>query len=251
MLINSNRITDKDYLLWKEYEEIDAINSISKNLEKKEELAIKEICNFSKESCYVGVSWGKDSIVVSDLITKYGLNIPIVHLYCIPSHNLECDKVRDAYIFKYKNIHYVEIKVNYENIYSKGLCDIDQDKLTDIEWYKAFKKVGSLFGNRHISGIRKQESGIRKIRMNRWGLTTKNTCAPIGYWSTLDVFAYLYKYNLPIHPNYAMLGGGRWKREYIRVAEIGDIHGTEIGRREWEQEYYSDILAYIQTYKRK
>jgi phosphoadenosine phosphosulfate reductase len=39
-----------------------------------------------------------------------------------------------------------------------------------------------------------------------------------------------------------MLGGGRWDRNYIRVAEIGDIHGNGIGRTEWESEYYNDEI---------
>lgn len=78
--------------------------------------------------------------------------------------------------------------------------------------------------------------------MCRWGTTTTSTCAPIGFWKNDDVFAYLKKYDLPVHPNYAMLGGGRYKRESIRVAEIGDTHGSGMGRSEWEREYYPDIL---------
>jgi hypothetical protein len=42
-----------------------------------------------------------------------------------------------------------------------------------------------------------------------------------------------------------MLGSGRWQRERIRTAEIGDVHGTRMGRTEWEREYYPDILARI------
>jgi phosphoadenosine phosphosulfate reductase len=120
-----------------------------------------------------------------------------------------------------------------------------QDVETDKIWYSTWNKVNKEISERHISGVRAKESAVRKLRMMRWGENTEKTCAPIGLWTTDDVFAYLVKYDLPVHPNYAMLGGGRWNRKIIRVAEIGDIHGTERGRAEWEKEYYSDILNYI------
>jgi len=246
MLIQSDRITKEDYEIWKEYEEIDQINSLSSNLNKKIEKSQIEIKKFiQKGNCYLGVSWGKDSVVTADIILRSGINIPIVHLYCIPSHNFECDKVRNYFLKIYPNCNYKEIIVDYSNIYSSNFCSTDQDKLTDIEFYKGFKEAEKLFGINHISGVRGQESNIRTLKMKRWGMTTENTCTPIGYWNDMDVFAYLYKYNLPVHPNYGMLGNGRWKRERIRVAEIGDIHGNGGGRVEWEQEYYSDILAKI------
>jgi phosphoadenosine phosphosulfate reductase len=153
--------------------------------------------------------------------------------------------VRDAFLEIYPYADYHEIICDYGDIYKQSLPSHIQDKLTDKIWYSTWRKVGKQFVDRHISGVRGKESSLRAMRMSRWGTSTERTCAPIGYWSTSDVYAYLYKYNLPVHPNYAMLGGGRWNREYIRTAEIGDIHGNGIGRTEWEQEYYPDILARI------
>jgi phosphoadenosine phosphosulfate reductase len=78
--------------------------------------------------------------------------------------------------------------------------------------------------------------------MLRWGLNSPKGCSPIGRWNTADVFGYLAIHDLPIHPAYAMLGGGRWPRERLRVAEIGDTHGAGGGRAEWEKEYYQDVI---------
>jgi phosphoadenosine phosphosulfate reductase len=249
MLIVTDRHTEKDLQLWKEYEEIDEIN-ISK-LNDKENISFSGIELFSKRNCYLGVSWGKDSVVTADIALRGGLNIPLVHLYCIPSHNPECDKVRDAFLNIYPHCIYQEIIVDYSNLYAQNLCPQDQDRLTDIEWYKGFNKAGELFGARHISGVRGQESNVRTLRMKRWGMSTENTCAPIGYWKDEHVYAYLKEYDLPVHPNYAMLGGGRWNRDRLRVAEIGDIHGTGGGRTEWEREYYPDVLNKIQRHLSK
>lgn len=237
MLIKSYKHTKKDLILWKEYEEMDLLNV--EKIKYKEEKAIECIYNFVKNNdCYIGISWGKDSVTIADLALRNNIKIELVHLYCIPSHNKECDKVRDYFLNIYSNVDYKEIIVDYGNIYSLNLPGIIQDKETDKLWYKAFKKLNK----KHISGIRQEESELRRLRMRKWGLTTKNTCCPIGYWKNKDVFAYLKKYNLPVHPNYAMLGNGRYKRENIRVAEIGDIKGRNMGRNEWEQEYYNDEL---------
>jgi phosphoadenosine phosphosulfate reductase len=99
-------------------------------------------------------------------------------------------------------------------------------------------------------GIRADESSGRRIRTLRWGLNSPNGSAPIAKWSTQDVFSYLAVNDLPVHPAYAMLGGGRWPRERLRVAEIGDSHGTGGGRREWEMEYYGDVLRRIEAESR-
>lgn len=95
----------------------------------------------------------------------------------------------------------------------------------------------------HLSGVRGQESGARALRMQRWGTTTARTCAPIGWWTGLDVFAYLGLHDLPIHPAYAMNVGGMLDRERIRVASLGGKRGEGHGRAEWEARYYRHALA--------
>jgi phosphoadenosine phosphosulfate reductase len=237
MLIKSSRHTEKDLKIWKEYEEMDQLNI--EKIKNKEEKAVECLKNFVNENdCYIGISWGKDSITIADLALRNNIDIELIHLFCIPSHNYECDKVRDVFLKLYPNVRYKEIIVDYNNVYLLNLPESIQDKETDKLWYKAFNNLNK----KHISGVRQEESGLRKMRMKRWGLTTKNTCCPIGYWRNKDVFAYLKKYDLPVHPNYAMLGNGRYRRENIRVAEIGDIKGRNMGRGEWEQEYYSNEL---------
>ena len=75
-----------------------------------------------------------------------------------------------------------------------------------------------------------------KDRMTMW---EKIGNAAIG---ALETFGYLAAHDLPVHPAYAMLGGGRWERDRIRVASLGGRRGDGIGRAEWEREYYSDVL---------
>src|SRR5690606_27886834 len=124
----------------------------------------------------------------------------------------------------------------------------DYDRATDRLWRAGFRALRAQCGaDRHLSGVRGDESPGRLIRMCRWGESSPNACAPIGRWSVADVLGYLAAHDLPVHPNYAMLGGGRWPREHVRTAEIGDSHGRRMGRAEWEQEYYGDVLARLQA----
>lgn len=74
------------------------------------------------------------------------------------------------------------------------------------------------------------------------GVATEKVCRPIIDWTTNDVFAALRMLDLPVHPAYAMSGGGRWSRDRLRVDCIGGERGRGIGRAEWEQEYYGDVL---------
>jgi hypothetical protein len=42
-----------------------------------------------------------------------------------------------------------------------------------------------------------------------------------------------------------MVGGSRWERGRIRVSSLLGERGNGIGRKEWEEEYYSDEIRRI------
>jgi phosphoadenosine phosphosulfate reductase len=238
MLIKCDRHTKKDLILYKELNEMDKINYKLNNIKRKEDKSlqnIKDFINEHKNKYYCSVSWGKDSIVVTDLCLKVDKNIPVIWIKVIPIYNIYCDNVRDIFIKKYPYIRYFEYIIyckKDENgiIHAKGTLE------------KGFKKAVKRFGENYITGIRQEESGIRKLRSKLFGVSSNKTCAPLNYWKNNDVFAYLAYYDLPIHSNYGMLGGGRYKRENIRVASLGGKRGREMGRYQWEEEYYNDYL---------
>lgn len=230
-------------MLWEMQESADLIGCT----ESKEREAIAAIEEFtmSHADAYCGVSWGKDSVTTAHLLWKVARDIPLVHLRPT-NHNHDCDNVRDRYFESFPGQEYREVLVDYSGVDRCRLTDQEVDEETDRIWYESISTIGDASSGR-ILGIRADESIVRTYRVFRWGLNTKNACAPIGKWTTNDVFCYLAKNDLPVHPVYAMNGGGRWNRERLRVAEIGDIHGTGGGRRQWEQEYYGDVLARMQV----
>ena len=238
MIIKSNRINPFDLDLWYELENADRVRQVSK---KKILASLDSIKQFlSTGSAYVGVSWGKDSVVAAYLVRQIDSRIPLNNLRCT-NRNPDCDAVRDAYLSMFPS-EYHEIKVDYAHCHAKNLPVDELDKITDRIWYDGIDESERRFGKRHILGIRADESHGRKMRCRLWGHSSPNGCAPLAWWNTEDVFAYLSQYDLPVHPAYAMLGGGRWPRNRIRTAEIGDTHGTSGGRAEWEREYYGDVL---------
>ncbi len=243
MLITSHRHKPKDLELWDELSYSDSLHDVDRR-ERQSRAALR---TFSlHKSPYTSVSWGKDSVVVVHLSWLIDKSIPLVHLRPT-NHNPDCDAVRDAYFAMCPGQPYEEFIVDYTKIDRVSTPHDVLDKLTDAEWNAAWRDVGKKYGQDHITGIRADESMGRSFRMFRWGINSKHASAPIGWWSTADVFAYLAKENLPVHPAYACLGGGRWERDRLRVAEIGDTHGTGGGRLEWEQEYYGSELRRLQV----
>ena len=243
MLIRCDRHTIKDLEMWRQYESADEIHG-SHVEEKFSQKAINTIGEFLKNgSCYFSTSWGKDSVASIHLAWRLlGESLRVWNIRVTPNRNPYCDIVRDMFLSRFK-IEYHEVVVDYSHIIKAEKTLSQYNKETDRLWHWAIRKIQVESGTmRHCLGIRANESNVRLLRCLRWRNNSPNGCAPLAWWKAEDVFGYLNYHDLPIHPNYAMLGGGRWDRHHLRVAEIGDSHGRGIGRNEWEKEYYSDFL---------
>jgi len=183
---------------------------------------------------YCGVSWGKDSVVVAHLCRRVDASIPLVYLTDSPWSNPDCGGVRDAFLSAHPGVYFE--------------ADVPAGRRIDAHgrvWpvWGDFRVAADRFGRRYISGIRSEESRTRRLRVAKWGTTTTNTCAPIARWTGRDVFAYLLRHDLPVHPAYAMSRGGLLERQWLRVAPLGGDRGIGMGRREWEMHYYQPELA--------
>lgn len=241
MLISSPRHTREDLRVWAERQAMDDayLARCGAALQRRAQAVQDEVRRFyDLGACYLGVSWGKDSVVVADLVADTMLPIPMVWIRVKPIDNPDCERVRNAFLHRWPSARYHEIVV---------WCRRDPDG-----WHatgtleNGFARAAEIAGGRrHISGIRSSESGPRKLRVMAYGLTTANTCAPIGRWSGAEVFAFLRQRDLPVHPAYACSLGGTLERERIRVSSLGGKRGTGRGRAEWEHRYYADALRAI------
>jgi phosphoadenosine phosphosulfate reductase len=245
MLIPSERHTPDDLRLWAEYEHADQVHGRAKQLAKKACAAVEAIGKFaSKGRCYASVSWGKDSTALADLVLRasrvYGLSIPFAWVRVEPIRNPDCAAVRDAFLAANPGIEYHEVEQHCE--------------WRDGEWHASgtleagFREAASLAKTgRYLSGVRADESTPRFLLSVSKGISTANTCRPLTWWTSGDVMAWLAHKSLPVHPVYAMTGGGRWPREQLRVASLSGRRGDGHGRAEWEREYYGDILRRLQA----
>jgi phosphoadenosine phosphosulfate reductase len=223
MLIPSDRHTREDLECWRELEAGDQIHGAT--LDRKIDQALDRIRSFAAEPCYCSVSWGKDSVVVAHLVSTADSRVPLGHLVirATTAPNPDSERVRDSYL----------------RMTSQRYAEVDGRETKQHD----FGCLASAFGfSRSINGVRAAESGERRLSRLVHGVATEGVCRPIIDWTTDDVFGYLARFALPVHPAYAMLGGGRYDRQWIRVASLGGERGRGIGRAEWEREYYGDVL---------
>jgi len=235
MLIPSHRHTAADLELWAAYEAADRVHGA--NLDAKIEHALNVVRRFAEQPCYAGVSWGKDSVVLAHLIAISGMQIPCVWFRVEPICNPDCARVANEFLQRWQLQYGVITRV----------CEHDQNG-----WHatgtleSAAQEAEQRWGIRRILGIRADESGVRRLTCLRNGEDSVNSCRPLAWWTAQDVMGYLARFDLPTHPVYAMLGGGRYDRWWLRVASLGGRRGDGMGRAEWEREYYGDVLRRLQ-----
>jgi phosphoadenosine phosphosulfate reductase len=189
---------------------------------------------------YVSVSWGKDSVVLAHMASVVCPKLPLVWIKVLPIYNPECEIVRDVYNRTGLQT-YEEITV---------ACTLDE-----TGWHATgtlecgVQEASRRHGKLAMTGVRAEESSSRYLRVWTHGITTRATVCPLAYLTAKDVFAILYAKNLPVHPAYAMNGGGRWTRQQLRVASLGGARGEGHGRSQWEREYYGDVLGRIESHR--
>lgn len=242
MLIRSARQRPDDLRHWRRvHERVDGLNAGRFPLDRLEREALVALCSFAASGgCYAGTSWGKDSTVIAYLVAVSGLRIPVVWVRVEGWDNPDSPLVRDAFLGRW-DIDYHEITVREDEEGARDRTRM-RDGDASAEVTEGFPEAARRWGDRHISGVRADESTVRRIRMARWGPTTSCTCAPIGWWTTEQVFAFAHSRELPVHPAYACSFGGRLDRSRLRVAALGGHRGQGMGRGEVERAYYPEVV---------
>lgn len=228
MLIHTDRLSADDLKVWARLSMVDSRLAAAPDLAAKEAQAIADIREFvsTRPDSYMGVSWGKDSVVCAHLLWRARVEVPVVWVVVRPTANPFCFDVRDNFVRRFS--------VDYHEVLDDRRWAPDDATARWTGWADAhprgwrhgFDMCEARFGRNHLSGVRGEENGTRERRMLQWGVSSPHTCAPIGHWSGVDVFSYLAKYGLPVHPGYAMSFGGRLDRIRLRVDALGGWTGT-------------------------
>ena len=242
MLIDSPRITPRDRATWDRLETYDAALSKDPRLDRLADHARTVLAH--APTGYIGCTWGKDSMVVAHLAATAGCALPLVWVRIDGLENPDTEPVRDAFLDRYPHLRYEEITIPATGI--RRWWHPHDAPGTDHGPDEGFREAAARHGNHYVSGVRAEESPTRALTIARNGTHSQGSTRPIAHWTGVDIFAYLHRHDLPIHPAYAMSMGGTIDRRQLRVSSIGGVRGTGRHRREWERTYYGDIITAAQ-----
>lgn len=242
MLIDSPRLTARDRETWERLEHYDDALSRDRRLDRLADQARRAIDEFlAAGPAYVSTSWGKDSVVACHIAALVEPRITIRWARADHVEMPECEQVRDAFLAAHPHVRYQEHPYRFR-VPLRGEPGFDDP---DAESQDALAET---LTGRRISGVRAEESRIRSISIGHRGLVTPGTCRPIGRWTAVQVFAYLRREDLPVHPAYAMSAGGYYDRRWLRVHPLltalpgqSAVHGRDPAT--WEDRYYGDVIA--------
>ena len=242
MLIDSPRITPGDHEAWNNLARYDQKLATNPRLTKLEATGIAALKQWADQGPgVIATSWGKDSVIVAHLAMLAGINYPIVWVRADPFEMPECEQVRDEFLRIWP-----EAQPLYEERTSplrnpkRGEPGYDTHRTSGA---KGQDILNECITERYASGVRAQESRTRTLSMNTHGMVTKNTCRPLGRWTGVDVFTYLARHDLPIHPAYAMSINGARDRQWLRVHPLCHFVPTIIADLDrWEDRYYADHI---------
>ncbi len=247
MLMPDPDRTVADQAAWDTLERYDRVTG--GELPQRADLAIGDLAEFlhAHPDGIVGISWGKDSVVLAHLARRLDPNIPLVWVPVIRSDGTSYEDwgtyaVRDAFLDRcpgaYEERPFVSrIPLRGDPGYRPGqyrdeagrpVPEFDQDAL------------GESITEPYASGVRAEESRARTVAVARHGTVSTRTARPIGHWSGLHVFGYLAVHDLPVHRLYACSYGGRVDRRRLRVHTLRSwtppVH-------DWDQEAWEDHYA--------
>lgn len=239
MLIDSPRLKPGDRERW------DAVSRLDRRLVKlpayqriKEE-ARELVAAATLRAGYAGTTWGKDSMVLTHMISEIAPHYPVVWVRLEGLEMPDTLQTRDAFLRDH-DINYHEIMVDGASVRRWWHDDTHQGDSHGPD--AGFKEAAARWGSFHISGVRSDESTVRRLTTGRNGPISAGSARPLHRFEPLHVWAYLAEHDLPIHPTYAMTLGGARDRDWLRVSTIGGTRGTGKGRAEWERAYYQDVI---------
>lgn len=237
MLLSSERHSPEDLALWEMLERGDMLTGKRLARSPRSARAVSMLKRFVDEGpCYLGTSWGKDSVVVCHMAASAGVRVPIVHIVQEgPQRDPEQHRVRDVFLARF-DVDYHEVVVEEQ---TREQRETGRAPALEV----GIRRAQARWGKRWISGLRAEESGVRKLRAK---IGSDASCWPIAWWTAREVYGWLAYHLLPVHPAYAMTQGGMWDRDWIRVSILGGEKGQQHGRREWERHYYPREMARIE-----
>lgn len=195
-------------------------------------------------------SGGKDSQVVLDLCTRAIPSTDFEVIYSDTGYELPTSLELYESVQKYYNNLYPDLNFSIARNHEKVLSYWDKigTPSDSLRWCCAVMKTAPLYrmlkndGNKQarvltFDGVRAEES-TRRSNYERIGKGVKHdtvvNARPILFWSSVEIFLYLWKYKLPINPAYRQ----GMTRVGCLICPFGNIWNEMVARK-----HYFDSLS--------
>lgn len=241
-LLVNHRHRPEDLAHWRQREIADHLNYRLREMASREQRVFDCLRRFiAAGRCYLACSFGKDSLTIAHLLWRLGKEwaparlVPIYRVHMPGIETPGTDEVEAVFLERFPLL-YQRVTVEHDPRWVRQRDRMEEALILGIA------RCRELAGTpRWIGGLRAVESAQRAFSMRRGGIHGPQ-CSPLASWRPEDIFAYLARHDLPVHPNYAMTGGGFWERDHLRVCMLGNHRGRQMGRLLWEEWYYGDVL---------
>lgn len=151
-------------------------------------------------------SFGKDSLVVLDLIAPYFKRIVCVFMYFVP--NLDhINRFINQVICRYKNVEIVQVPHwNLTYIYRGGMYCTQNPKQKLLKLRNIADMVKERCGLEYVFlGMKKADGMNRRLMLNTYAEThyiNKGFVYPLAEWTQKEVLAYMQQHRLPMPIRY-------------------------------------------------
>ena len=249
---HNNLISNKSY---KDYYDKRYINlSIYKKRKEKAIEIVKKSVNFCyKENMAISCSFGKDSIVVLDLIIKYiskDIKVMFINQGCdYPETIALMEYYRD--ILDYNVIEY-QADISIEDYYIRR----NKEKLPDFGDCIFFNPIKKFSKDNDIKlqfiGIRKEESNARKICLSKLGDSyfckgdKKFHINPIANFTGDDIWGYIYENKLMFASLYNK--NKFFERDKLNNCPFGIFKMWTYGKIVHLKYYYPELYSWFSKY---
>jgi phosphoadenosine phosphosulfate reductase len=219
---------------------------------------IREALRIDGVKWSASVSFGKDSIVMLDLIHQVTDSIPVYFMdsdYKLPDIYETIELLQERYKLNISKSYFADRRPIQEVWEKFGVPGINRTTSMQNKALKVLKKdVSDRWAKEHgfngiFWGIRKQESQQRKWMVTTFGVTFENKqgfyrCAPLADWKARDVWAYIVSHDLPYPKLYDYQKFQT--RDWIRNTGWATTDGAAYGRILWLREFYPDYYEKLE-----
>lgn len=157
-------------------------------------------------------SFGKDSLVVLDLIAPYFKRVVCVFMYFVPDLD-HINRFINQVICRYNNVEVVQIPHwNLTYIQRGGMYSVTKPKNEEQKKQKLLKlrdiaeKCQSYYGIDWVFlGMKKSDGMNRRLMLNTYEaahFTNKGFAYPLAEWTQKEVLAYMEQHRLPLPIRY-------------------------------------------------